>query len=66
MDMFKTWEEDADTEPFKHSFRYGWELYLNHVMNGEPFPFTLDQGVKAIKLIDAAYRSSRERRVIDL
>jgi predicted dehydrogenase len=66
MDMFKTWEEDTNAEPFKHSFRYGWELYLNHVMNGEPFPFTLDQGVKAIKLIDAAYRSSRERRVIDL
>jgi predicted dehydrogenase len=66
MDLFKKWEEEPDIEPFKHSFRYGWELYLDHVMNGEPFPFTLDKGVKAIKLIDAAYQSGRERRVIDL
>ncbi|MBT3764278.1 MAG: Gfo/Idh/MocA family oxidoreductase [Rhodospirillaceae bacterium] len=66
LNLFDAWTEEPDFEPFKHSFRYGWELYLRYVMEGGPFPFGLDQGVKAIEFIDAAYRSVEERRVIDI
>lgn len=64
--LFEQWGEEPDFEPFQHSFRYGWELYLRHVMEAAPFPFGLEQGVKGIQFIDAAYRSSEERRAIDL
>jgi predicted dehydrogenase len=66
MNLFETWDEAPDAEPFQHSFRYGWELYLRHVMEDGPFPFGLEQGVKAIQLVDAAYRSAEERRAIDI
>jgi len=66
MDLFGTWSPEPEVEPFQHSFRPGWELFLRHVLEDAPFPFPLGAGINAIRLIDAAYRSARERRVVDL
>ena len=49
-----------------NSYRAGWELFLRHVAEGAPFPFTLLQGAKGVQLADCAYRSDRERRWVDL
>ena len=48
------------------SYRAGWGLFLRHVAEDAPFPFTLDAGVRGVQLAEAAHRSSRERRWIAL
>lgn len=49
-----------------NSYRAGWELFLRHVAEDAPFPYTLLQGGKGVQLAESAYRSDRERRWIDL
>ncbi len=49
-----------------NSYRAGWELFLRHVAEGAPFPYTLLQGAKCVQFAEAAYQSVRERRWVDL
>ena len=65
-DFNDQWQEVPDVEPYKNSYRAGWELFLRHVAEGSPFPSPLIEGAKGIQLVDACYRSSSERRWVDL
>ena len=47
-------------------YAVGWELFLRHVTEGAPFPAPLLAGAKGLQLVEACYRSDRERRWIDL
>jgi predicted dehydrogenase len=49
-----------------NSYRAGWEMYLRHVAEDAAFPYTLLAGCKGVQLAEAAYRSARERRWVDL
>ena len=49
-----------------NSYRAGWELFLRHVAEDGPFPYTLLEGAKGVQLAEAAYASQRERRWVDL
>jgi predicted dehydrogenase len=49
-----------------NSYRAGWDLFLRHVTEDSPFPFSLLEGAKGIQLAELAYRSSRERRWIEI
>lgn len=65
-DFAAHWQEVPDTEPFRNSYRQGWELFLRHVVEGTPFPSPLLAGAKGLQLVDACYRSNRERCWVDL
>jgi predicted dehydrogenase len=60
------WQEMPDVEPFRNSYRAGWELFLRHVVEGSPFPSPLLDGAKGVQLAEACHQSDRERRWIDL
>jgi predicted dehydrogenase len=60
------WQEMPDIEPFRSSYRAGWELFLKHVAEDAPFPSPLLEGAKGVQLAAACYQSNRERRWIDL
>ncbi len=49
-----------------NSYRAGWELYLRHVFEDGPFPYTLLAGVKGVQLAELAYLSDRERRWVEV
>ncbi len=49
-----------------NSYRAGWELFLRHVAEDAPFPYTFLEGAKGVQLAEAAYRSDRERRWVDI
>ncbi|MEA2930268.1 MAG: hypothetical protein QOG38_2696 [Hyphomicrobiales bacterium] len=66
MDFDTQWEEVPDIEPFKNSYRAGWEQFLRHVADGEPLRSTLLEGAKDVQLTECCYRSDRERRWIDV
>ena len=60
------WQEMPDVEPFRSSYRAGWELFLKHIAEDAPFPSPLLEGAKGVQLAEACYQSNRERRWIDL
>ena len=60
------WEAvPVDPAPI-NSYRAGWEMFLRHLAEDGPFPYTLLQGAKGVQLAEGAYRSCRERRWVDL
>jgi len=62
----KDWQEMPDLEPFRNSYREGWELFLRHVAEDAPFPSPLLEGAKGVQLAEACHRSDRERRWVEL
>ncbi|MBV9859722.1 MAG: Gfo/Idh/MocA family oxidoreductase [Alphaproteobacteria bacterium] len=66
MNFDAQWQEMPDIEPFRNSYRAGWELFLRHVADDGPFPSPLLEGAKGVQLAEACHRSNAERRWIDL
>ena len=66
MDFDTQWQEVPEHEPFKNSYRYGWEQYLRHVAEDAPLRSTLLEGARDVQLTEACYQSDRERRWIDI
>jgi len=60
------WHEMPTLDPFKNSYREGWELFLRHVAEDAPFPSPLLEGAKGVQLAEACHQSHRERRWIEL
>jgi predicted dehydrogenase len=60
------WQEMPSLDPFKNSYREGWELFLRHVVEDMSFPSPLIEGAKGVQLAEACHQSDRERRWIDL
>ena len=64
--LFEGWTAVAVDAGAVNSYRAGWEMFLRHVAEGAPFPFTLLEGAKGVQLAELAYRSARERRWVDV
>ncbi len=60
------WTKLPMPEQATPSYRAGWELFIRHIMDGAPFPYGLIEGAKGVQLAEAVYRSSRERRWVEL
>jgi predicted dehydrogenase len=65
-DFFSHWLSVPDNNSTGNSYRAGWELFLRHVADDEPFPFTLLEGAKGVQLAELSYRSNAERRWINV
>jgi predicted dehydrogenase len=65
-DFDTQWQEVPDHEPFKNSYRHGWEQFLRHVTEDAPLHSTLLAGAKDVQLTELCYQSDRERRWIDV
>jgi predicted dehydrogenase len=65
-DFRADWQEVPDTEPYPNGFRRQWEMFIRHVVAGDPWPYTLREGAKGLQLVAAAQQSWRERRWIDI
>jgi predicted dehydrogenase len=60
------WQEMPDIEPFRSSYRAGWELFLKHVAEDAPFRSPFLEGAKGVQLAEACHQSNCERHWIDL
>jgi predicted dehydrogenase len=65
-DFDEQWQEIPDDEPFKNSYRWGWEQFLRHVVQGDPLASSILEGAKDVQLTELCYQSDRERRWIDV
>ncbi len=60
------WTTVPDNTDFDNGFKAQWELFLTHVVTGEPFPWDLAEGAKGVQLAELAYQSSATGSRVDV
>jgi len=65
-DFRADWQEVPDAISYPNGFRSQWEMFIRHVAEDAPWPYTLREGAKGLQLVDAGLKSWRERRWIDV
>jgi len=66
IDFFGGWSKVPEQEPYENAFKAQWELFLKHVVNDEPFPWTLFEGAKGVQLAGKGLESWAKRCWVDL
>ncbi len=66
IDFFAGWQEVPGDVAWDNAFKAQWELFLKHVAGEGDFRWNLLEGARGVQLAEAAQRSWRERRWIDL
>ena len=66
MPFFEQWAEVPDSQVYDNGFKIQWEHFIRHVVEDEPWRWTLAEGAKGLQLVEAALQSWKERRWIDV
>ncbi len=66
MNFFDQWQSVPDTETYDNGFKIQWEHFIRHVVDDEPYKWTLPEGAKGVQLVEAALESWKERRWVDV
>jgi predicted dehydrogenase len=64
IDFRSSWDDYGGELEYDNGFKVQWELFLRHVVNGDPFPWDLFDGARGIQLAELAEQSWRERRML--
>ena len=64
IDFRAGWSEASGEPDYDNGFKVQWELFLRHVVNGDPFSWDLFEGARGIQLAELAEQSWRERRML--
>jgi predicted dehydrogenase len=60
------WQPVPQHQPFDNAFKVQWELFLRHVVKGEPFPWTLLEGAKGVQLAEKGIESWKKRAWVSI
>ena len=52
--------------PMDNAFKRQWELFLLHVVKGEPFPWDLMEGAKGVQLAEKGLESWSRRAWVEV
>jgi predicted dehydrogenase len=66
IDFRADWQELPEATSYENGFKAQWELFLRHVVAGEPFPWGFGEAAKGIQLAELGMRSWAERRTLDV
>lgn len=66
IDFFENWARVPEQETYDNAFKAQWELFLQHVVDDEPFPWNLQSGARGVQVAEAGYRSWKEKRWINI
>jgi len=66
IDFYETWQRVPANQTYDNAFKTQWELFLRHVVAGEPFPWSLLEGAKGVQLAELGLQSWQERRWLDV
>jgi len=61
INFFEGWAKLPDQENYDNAFKVQWELFLKHVVNGDPFRWDLLEGVKGVQLAEKGLESWNKR-----
>ncbi len=66
INFFEGWSKVPEQEPYDNAFKVQWELFLKHVVKGEPFPWDLRAGAKGVQLAEKGLESWSKRCWVDV
>lgn len=66
INFYDNWTEVPDQLNFDNAFKIQWELFLKHVVNDEPFRWSLRDGAKGVQLAELSWKSHFEGRWVDV
>jgi predicted dehydrogenase len=66
IDFHSTWQPVPDNTACDNGFKAQWEMFVRHVVEDAPYPYTLLEGAKGVQLVECALQSWKERRWIDV
>jgi len=66
MNFTEQWQDVPDTQVYDNGFKIQWEAFIRHIVENEPYRWTLPEGAKGVQLVEAALQSWKERRWIDV
>jgi predicted dehydrogenase len=66
IDFYNTWQPVPDNTVYDNGFKTQWEMFVRHVVEDEPYRYTLVEGAKGVQLVECALESWRERRWVDV
>jgi len=65
-DYLAQWTDVPDNASFDNGFKVQWEQFLQHAVEGRPFPWDLLAGAKGVQLARLALQSSAEGRRLEV
>jgi predicted dehydrogenase len=66
IDFYDTWEEVPDNRVYENGFKAQWEEFIRHLAEDAPWKADLLEGAKGVQLAELGYKSSAERRWLDV
>ncbi len=60
------WNQVPSYQLFENAFKIQWELFLRHVVVGEPFPWGLLEGAKGVQLAEKGIESWQRRAWVEV
>ncbi|MGA2271173.1 MAG: Gfo/Idh/MocA family oxidoreductase [Bryobacteraceae bacterium] len=66
LNYFDGWQKVPEPDTFDNAFKREWELFLRHVVKGEPFRWGLLEGAKGVQLAEKGLESWRKRAWVDI
>jgi len=66
INFFEGWSKVPDQEVYDNAFKVQWELFLKHVVKGDPFPWDLREGAKGVQLAEKGLESWAKRSWVEI
>ena len=66
INFFEGWQKIPEYARFDNAFKMQWELFLKHVINDEPFPWSLLEGAKGVQLAEKGLESWAKRAWVEI
>lgn len=66
INFYDGWQDMPATTEYDNAFKIQWESFVRHVVDGEPFPWSLRSGADGVALASAGAESSLEKRWVTL
>ncbi len=66
INFFEGWAKVPEQENYENAFKVQWELFLKHVVKGDPFPWDMREGVKGVQLAEKGIESWEKKCWVDI
>jgi predicted dehydrogenase len=66
LNYFDGWQKVPEQDTFDNAFKRQWELFLRHVVKGEPFRWDLLEAAKGVQLAEKGIESWNKRAWVDV
>jgi predicted dehydrogenase len=66
INFYEGWSKVPEQETYDNAFKAQWELFLKHVVKGDPFPWDLKAGARGVQLAEKGIESWEKRCWVDV